>query len=146
MCELRRITGISQQRLATELNIGMRSLQLYELFGHVPEIRTLYEFLAFLDRHFPERTDLFEVFALALKRQIAPPVGYLSTIRFERDTDWNTRPRIPFTWSTSDSPPLVTPPRGRVIFQSGSMILAAEPLPAPPEPEAPKPRTTRRKK
>src|SRR5262245_7789844 len=80
--ELRRAAGKSQQVLATELSIEIRTLQLYER-GRLPEPRNLLALAAYADQL--DREDLFAIFlGDALTDQLMPPPGYEFDFKFSR--------------------------------------------------------------
>jgi transcriptional regulator with XRE-family HTH domain len=79
--ELRRVSGKSQQVLATELGMATKTLQLYEQ-GRLPEPRKLLALAAYADRM--DREDLYVIFlGDALMDQLIPPPGYEVEITFK---------------------------------------------------------------
>jgi transcriptional regulator with XRE-family HTH domain len=81
--ELRRLSGKSQQVLATELGMTTRSLQLYELGRRIPEPKNLLALAARADAL--DNDELYEVFlGDALLAQLKPPAGYEIEVQFRR--------------------------------------------------------------
>ena len=81
--ELRRLSGKSQQVLATELSMTTRSLQLYELGRRTPEPRGLLALAAYADAL--DSDELYGIFlGDALLEQLKPPPGYEIEVNFRR--------------------------------------------------------------
>jgi transcriptional regulator with XRE-family HTH domain len=80
--ELRRVANKSQQVVATELGIAVKTLSMYESGQATPEPKNLMALAAYADRL--DEDNLYRIFlGDALLQQLVPPPGYRVEIKFE---------------------------------------------------------------
>ena len=88
--ELRRVSGLNQQYLATELKMSTRALSQYEN-GKTPEPKQLLALYACAHRK--KRTDLCQIFADALTKELEAPDGFYVMLQYGPIADSPLRKR-----------------------------------------------------